>query len=279
MDAQKCNLMLIVFLSRLPLLKILNSSIAQNLQTCLEYEREHGFRIKFVFPQDMSSIWKTTGRGGTAKVKTFPCYCCSITTATLATPQPKSKCFRGERCRQPQCFHHDMLTQETFEDWDEQRAVLEAQYPYLLNPSPELQRSHVILTSIAELRNESNPYDIAFQPRTIEQGREFDAFLREELRYRQLNNSGSVSEKRQCLLAALEAEEMYTLMTKLVASKDYESAFCEVEDAIPCIMHGGNRIGEKLFTVVMLEAWEDCITKSSKEMLIALGTSCKHQSI
>ena len=63
---------------------------------------------------------------------------------------------------------------------------------------------------------------------------------------------------------------MYKLMTKLVASKDYKSAFCEVEDAIPCIMHGGNRIEEKLFTMVMMEAWEDCITKSSKEMLIAL---------
>jgi hypothetical protein len=36
-----------------------------------EYEREHGFRVKFSFPQDMSSFCKTTGRGGTAKVKTF----------------------------------------------------------------------------------------------------------------------------------------------------------------------------------------------------------------
>jgi hypothetical protein len=35
-------------------------------------------------------------------------------------------------------------------------------------------------------------------------------------------------------------------------------------------MHGGHRIGEKLFTVVIMEAWEDRITKSSKEMLIAL---------
>jgi hypothetical protein len=35
------------------------------------YEQEKQHRIKFIFPQDMSSIWKTTGRGGTAKVKTF----------------------------------------------------------------------------------------------------------------------------------------------------------------------------------------------------------------
>ena len=44
-----------------------------------EYEQEHGYRVKFAFPQDMPSIWKTTGHGGTAKVKTFPCYCYTAT--------------------------------------------------------------------------------------------------------------------------------------------------------------------------------------------------------
>jgi len=44
--------------------------------------------------------------------------------------------------------------------------------------------------------------------------------LAEELRYRWLEDSGTVSEKRQCLLAGLEAEEMCKLMTKLAASKD-----------------------------------------------------------
>jgi len=79
------------------------------------YEMENFFRIKFIFPQDMSSIWKTTARGGTAKVKSFPCYCCGVTTATLVTPQPKDKCFRGERCRQPKCYHHEMMTSDTLQ--------------------------------------------------------------------------------------------------------------------------------------------------------------------
>jgi hypothetical protein len=61
-----------------------------------EYEQEKGFRIKFVFLQDMLSIWKTTGRGGRAKVKTFPCYCCAVTSRTLVAAQPKEKCSRGD---------------------------------------------------------------------------------------------------------------------------------------------------------------------------------------
>ncbi len=81
-----------------------------------EYERLKGFRIKFVFPQDMSSIWKTTGRGGTAKVKSFPCYCCAVTTSSLVAAQPKEKCFRGQRCLQPLCFHHSMICEETIQN-------------------------------------------------------------------------------------------------------------------------------------------------------------------
>ncbi len=93
------------------------------------------------------------------------------------------KCFRGDRCKQPKCYHHGMLTQETFDSWEEQETVLENQYPYLSNPPAELTRSQVILSSMDELRDEGNPFDIAFRPRTLEQGRAFDAFLSQELRY------------------------------------------------------------------------------------------------
>jgi len=233
-----------------------------------EYEREHGFRVKFSFPQDMSSIWKTTGRGGTAKVKTFPCYCCGVTTATLVAPQPKNKCFRGARCLQPKCYHHDMLTQDTFDSWAEQKILLETQYPYLVDRPVELNRSQAILSSVDELRDETNPFDISFRPRTVQQGREFDEFMSQELGLRRLPTDGSVSETRQRLRDALESETIYNLMVKLVAATDYESAFCQVDDAIPCIMHGGNRIGEKLFMLVLIEAWENCPTKRAKEELI-----------
>ena len=172
-----------------------------------EYEREKDYRVKFVFPQDMSSIWKTTGRGGTAKVKTFPCYCCAVTTKTLVAAQPKSKCFRGNRCLQPECYHHSMICSETIESWAQQKEVLEGEYPYLLHPPLDLRRSQVFLSSINELRDEQNPYDIEFQPRTLDEGRNFDTFLRQELAYRRLQNTGSVREKRQRLRAALEAEQ------------------------------------------------------------------------
>ena len=135
-----------------------------------EYEREKNYRVKFIFPQDMSSIWKTTGRGGAAKVKKFPCYCCAVTTETLVTPQPKEKCFRGERCRQPKCYHHPMITDSTFQACQEEKLGLENDYPYLVHPSPDLNKSQVFLSSIDELRVERSPFDIEFHPSTLKEG-------------------------------------------------------------------------------------------------------------
>jgi hypothetical protein len=66
------------------------------------------------------------------------------------------------------------------------------------------------------------------------------------------------------------SEQIYGLMAKLVSSIDQESAFCVVGDAIPCIMHGGNRIHEKLFVVVLLDAWDSCVTNSDRQMLIEI---------
>jgi hypothetical protein len=90
-----------------------------------EYERHHHHRIKYIFPQDVSLIWKTTGCG----------------------------CFRGHRCVQPRCYHHPMLSQEAMEAWLE----LEGEYTYLLNPSPELKKSLIFLSLIDALRDERNP--------------------------------------------------------------------------------------------------------------------------
>jgi|ABSN01.1.fsa_nt_gi hypothetical protein len=46
-----------------------------------------------------------------------------------------------------------------------------------------------------------------------------------------------------------------------------DCAFVEVEYVISCIMHGGKWIGEKIFMVLLLEAWGYCMTKPDRELL------------
>jgi hypothetical protein len=52
-----------------------------------------------------------------------------------------------------------------------------------LFPTPDINKSQVLLSSINELHDEQNPYDIEYQPSTLEEGIEFNAFLNTELGY------------------------------------------------------------------------------------------------
>jgi len=234
------------------------------------YELEKAGRIKFGFPQDMSSIWKTTGRGGTAKVKTFPCYCCTVTSDTLIAPQPKEKCFRGNRCRQPKCYHRPMLNEATMDGWKECKDELALEFPFLSSIGPIVPNSKILLTTLIEWRDENNPYDINFQPANEHEARAFKELLLSELQMRQLPTDGTVREKRARLKSALEAQEQFKLLTKLVGSTDMASAFITIEAAIPCILHAGNRLGEKIFMMLLLEAWRCCTNNAQKKELISV---------
>jgi hypothetical protein len=128
--------------------------------------------------------------------------------ATLVAEQPKNRCFRGARCLQTKFYPHDMLMQKTFDSWTEQKVLLETQYPYLVDRPVKLNRSQVVLSSVDELHDEINPFDINFCPKTVQQGREFDEFVSQELGFQRLPTGGSINDKRQ-LQDTLESETIY----------------------------------------------------------------------
>jgi hypothetical protein len=76
-----------------------------------------------------------------------------------------------------------MIMDSTFQAWQEEKLGLENDYPYSVHPSPDLNKSQVFLSSIDELRDERNPFDIEFHPSTLEEGRAFDRLLNTELQY------------------------------------------------------------------------------------------------
>jgi len=39
----------------------------------------------------------------------------------------------------------------------------------------------------------------------------------------------------------------------MLGSIDLEHAYCKIEEAIPCIMHGENRMGKKIFMMHIIE--------------------------
>ena len=118
------------------------------------------------------------------------------------------------------------------------------------------------------MRDDRNPYDISFCPATLEEGRHFDQLLSVELSYRGVATDGTIRSKRESLHAAIEAKTLYNLMSKLAASTGIDSEFCAVEDAIPCIMHGGNHVGEKIFMMLLLELWSKCVSNADRLAVI-----------
>jgi len=61
---------------------------------------------------------------------------------------------------------------------------------------------------VDELHDEINPFDINFCPKTVQQGREFDEFVSQELGFQRLPTGGSINDKRQ-LQDTLESETIY----------------------------------------------------------------------
>jgi hypothetical protein len=74
-----------------------------------------------------------------------------------------------------------MICEETIQNWEVEKQTLEQHYGYLSMPTPELHKSQVFLSSINELRDDQNPYDMDYWPSTLEEGIEFNAFLNTEL--------------------------------------------------------------------------------------------------
>jgi hypothetical protein len=59
---------------------------------------------------------------------------------------------------------------ETFEAWRVQKVEMENEYFYLSDPTVDLNKSQVFLSSIDELCDDRNLYDISFCPTTLSEG-------------------------------------------------------------------------------------------------------------
>jgi hypothetical protein len=145
---------------------------------------------------------------------------------------------------------------------------LETEFAFLRSMGPNVKESKVMLTTMEEFQDENNPFDIDFHPANEQEARDFKQLLMQELNLCQIPIQGTVRENRNLLRSALEAQEKYKLILKLLASRDLEAAFVTIEAAIPCILHGGNRLGEKNFMMLMLAVWRICGTKQQKQDLV-----------
>jgi len=81
----------------------------------------------------------------------------------------------------------------------------------------------------------------------------FSQLLNAELRLRGLSLSGTREDRRNRLKARLKVEQQLSIISQAVERGviGKEAALMLIEQAIPCIMHLENRVGEKLITVLL----------------------------
>ena len=134
---------------------------------------------------DMSATWKMTGKGGTAKVKTFFCHCCGLTSDQIHYNNEKNCDFCSEFVENSplwrdnwKCYHQQIINSEYKEK-------LESEYQHLKNEltvSLDLleKESKIKLITHDVLEAKSDPFSIDFIPTNLEESVTFQDFLVDE---------------------------------------------------------------------------------------------------
>jgi hypothetical protein len=123
----------------------------------------------------------------------------------------------------------------------------------------DIERRTKIIYDPCDMLHENNKDNIDFIPNgstndEVMQARlYFNQLLMSELRLRRLPLHGNLEERQGRLRQYLMVEQQLKLISEAVARgvirKD--AALMLIEQAIPCIMHLENRVGEKLITVLL----------------------------
>jgi hypothetical protein len=113
-----------------------------------------------------------------------------------------------------------------------------------------------------DLCRENNKYNIDFIVNGVDDAdrmealRFFSNLLTMELRLRKLPLYGNLEERRERLRIILKVEQKLDIITQAISrgEEGREAALMLISQAIPCIMHMENRVGEKLITVLLAMA-------------------------
>ena len=233
----------------------------------------------------MSAVWKVMGIGGAAKRDTLPCHCCPITSEDLAVPNP-TPCDRFCRDRQVEdadwrCYHHRFMTDDSLEflkeELDETRQAIE-------NLVPQLDA----IIAQCRLRNDEDPRsprrNSTIYPKSIHfntDGADVSKSVREnyskrvsdDLITRDISAIGNLKLRQKCLKDAMEREWLYISISSKVkhAEKGLAGELIVLIESVPCILHMENRVGLKIFSMLLMEGLSNTIHKLIFEDVQAEG--------
>jgi hypothetical protein len=219
----------------------------------------HGYEPFNVFTDcDMATAWRGLQLGGGAHIKQFMCHCCSIRSKELGVPN-KEYCrtfctelhSRSIESGDWDCYHReieDVGKKTTFQQQEQEiRQKMKQDVDYISENSK--------FTAENSISCHNNPKSVYYTPTTLEQILEYDGRVTDELILREVNFTACTSWTDRCdlLREQLELEEHLQLLLKQIDRLENHEvlAVFAILRVIPCILHGENRVGLKLFTQLL----------------------------
>jgi len=235
---------------------------------------------------DMAADWKLVGVGGGCKTREMFCTLCTCQSSEVHQPNAElCERFCSNRRGDPdwKCYHHPIASPTCATELQEEINTLAASL-------------HADLQSIennSKIMYESNPNAISrttdsnsifYVPMSDDEKDDFVDLLFSELLLRRLSVEGDMEELRQRLLATLQLEEKYReSLKKLGHCSALEAAVITAIHRVPCSLHGENRLGIKILTMVCMEGFSNaaerkifCHIGSTKDRIIAYAERIQH---
>ncbi len=174
--------------------------------------------------------------------------------------------FRCDFCKEndkERCYHWEAGDEASLEIF---RQKLEEHLTLYVSQNgthyTDIRRKTKIVYDPTDTLRTSNPYNVEYRPQgdtaatLAEAQRFFSNLVTTELRLRRLHLYGNMEERRIRLEKLLIVEQKIDLISQAVLRGDEgkEAAMLLISQAIPCILHLENRVGEKLVTVLLAMA-------------------------
>ena len=218
--------------------------------------------FKVASPQDISSFWKCIGRGGACKRDEDFCHCCPLKSRDLIKPN-LFKCVDCIRRCNRECYHHQVGDEKYLEDVKEDLQGLVDTHSHLFDD--ENVAKMTLKLSPNDIFANKDINNIDFDPQTEDELREFSQKVNENLRLLKLPRRGNLAVRKSLLRKHLEALSRKDSLTKILNNYNIQNSMILMEQAIPCVLHMENRIGEKMLKLLLIEGYNERDSDAQKQ--------------
>jgi hypothetical protein len=250
--------------------------------------------FQVISPQDMSSIWKTTGLGGGCYNKRQFCYCCMCSNDLISVSKTgDNRCGLCLKLDIGRCFCHPVNDRVFYQ---ETALMLEQHVQSALDEGfsrlDHITANSKINTNPLTADRIRNPGHIDFVPSGDSEVGPFNQLLKDELKLRLGSNResyisslvGTYTDRRAKLKAIIAEEAKIHLARKTIDRRDSIRGIAEkvlAEEAVPCILHLEMRINEKLFWTLLsvgLDRYQDG-DSATRKACVAKVTECMKTTV